>query len=365
LVATCYHHDEMKYCPVLVKIESSIIRDFHNGFEYLLQVWDNENEKIFGRPLKQKIRSWAIFFNYFIYKPDEQDENSDYIHLVDLERENSAVLFYDFTRDPDCKKTQYICKICSNNIDRYYAYHNEIFYVASSKDIKIFKYVGEFEKKGEIKINIKPEEIETISRDHLRDMKIHGIYMNHSTSKSLILALETVDNQVDFNQLIINSFNEASEGDEEKGFDFEFRQVREVVPRNTKYDEIKKFSISFTEKKDGSIDSFAIALRKSGSCDFYYCLAKVATYERIIDQNYYDEMEDGTESKRPKLDMTHPVMDVDCSFDMTYVLFGSEKDGTAIVKGIDHSLQSRVSPEEADTVEHYKFSNIFYQRVKN
>lgn len=24
-----------------------------------------------------------------------------------------------------------------------------------------------------------------------------------------------------------------------------------------------------------------------------------------------------------------------------------------------------MSPEEADTIEHYKFSNIFYQRVKN
>lgn len=36
--------------------------------------------------------------------------------------------------------------------------------------------------------------------------------------------------------------------------------------------------------------------------------------------------------------MTHPVMGVDCSFDMTYVLFGDENKGTGIVKGIDHSL---------------------------
>lgn len=91
----------------------------------------------------------------------------------------------------------------------------------------------------------------------------------------MLVALETVDNQIDFNRLHVDG--SALEGD---SF-FEFRQVREVVFRDTvKLDEIKKFSICFTEKSDGTIESFAIALRRSGSCDFYYCLAKVATYER-------------------------------------------------------------------------------------
>lgn len=99
-------------------------------------------------------------------------------------------------------------------------------------------------------------------------------------------------------------------------------------------------------------------------------MARVASYERQIDQPNDDpDNQDGEEEslmQQPKkLDLSHPVMDVDCSFDCTYVLFGSESDGTAVVKGIDHSLQARVSPEEADTIENYSFRNIFYQRVKN
>jgi hypothetical protein len=118
-------------------------------------------------------------------------------------------------------------------------------------------------------------------------MKIHALFLYKEFAQAshyqVVVALETTDNQIDFNRLIIKhmpSKNQIEE-EEEKTFEFEFRQICEVVFRdNVKYDEVKKFSISFTEKKDGKIESFAITLRKSGSCDFYYCLAKVATYER-------------------------------------------------------------------------------------
>jgi hypothetical protein len=112
-------------------------------------------------------------------------------------------------------------------------------------------------------------------------MKIHGLFLYKEFSEikhhHVLVSLETVDNQIDFNRLHVEN---SLEGDHF----FEFRQVREVVFRDTvKLDEIKKFSICFTEKPDGTIESFAIALRRSGSCDFYYCLAKVATYERERD----------------------------------------------------------------------------------
>jgi len=96
-------------------------------------------------------------------------------------------------------------------------------------------------------------------------------------------------------------------------------------------------------------------------------MARVATYEqkRNPPQNDSGPEEEVSSQKRPQLDMSHPVMDIDCSFDQTYVLFGNEDNGTAVVKGIDHTLQARVSPEEADTIENYSFKNIFYQRVKN
>lgn len=94
----------MKYCPVMVKIENYIQERFYkkSGHCYLLQVWDSENEKIFELSLFKPVRAWAIFYNYFIFKPEEGDENCDYIHLRDLER-NSTVLIDDFTHDPSCK----------------------------------------------------------------------------------------------------------------------------------------------------------------------------------------------------------------------------------------------------------------------
>jgi hypothetical protein len=70
-------------------------------------VWNKENDKVFEQELIKPIRAWAIQDNYFIYKPDEPDTDSDYIHLVDLERDNSTVKFLDFTHDPDCKRRFY------------------------------------------------------------------------------------------------------------------------------------------------------------------------------------------------------------------------------------------------------------------
>ena len=136
--------------------------------------------------------------------------------------------------------------------------------------------------------------------------------------------------------------------------------MREVVGRDTKLDNVKKFQICFSVPKDDHIESFAIALRKSGNCDFYYQLAKVASYEQKV--AVPDEEEDLSKStrKRPKLDFSVPIFDVDCSFDQTYVTFGKDQNNNDIVMGVNHALQSRVSPEEADRIENYNFSNIFY-----
>lgn len=50
---------------------------------------------------------------------------------------------------------------------------------------------------------------------------------------------------------------------------------------------------------------------------------------------------------------------------MTYVTFGKDQNNNDVVMGVNHALQSRVSPEEADRIENYTFSNIFYQRIKS
>lgn len=40
---------------------------------------------------------------YFMFKTEAPDENSDCFHLVNLEKENSTVLIEDFIQNPDCK----------------------------------------------------------------------------------------------------------------------------------------------------------------------------------------------------------------------------------------------------------------------
>jgi hypothetical protein len=86
------------------------------------------------------------------------------------------------------------------------------------------------------------------------------------------VALETEDNQIDFNMLEVKSKPGNPQGEP---FSFEFRQFREVVPRNVMNDPIKKLSVCFNDKNAG----YAVGLRKSGNADFYFTMARVASYE--------------------------------------------------------------------------------------
>jgi hypothetical protein len=51
--STCYNHENMDFCPVLVQI-SNEIQKFHNGAKFLLQVWTKDNKKIYEKPLRCK-----------------------------------------------------------------------------------------------------------------------------------------------------------------------------------------------------------------------------------------------------------------------------------------------------------------------
>ena len=77
------------------------------------------------------MKSWSIWYNYLIFQPDAADEKSDFIHLVDLNRENSVVKIEDFMQDPECKAFSfYPCWIV-----KFFAYHKRLFYIASKKEV--------------------------------------------------------------------------------------------------------------------------------------------------------------------------------------------------------------------------------------
>ena len=79
------------------------------------------------------MRSWSIWYNYLIFQPDAADEESNFIHMVDLKRENSLVKIDDFMQDPECKPLSFTCWIV-----KFFAFHKRLFYIASKKEVLIF-----------------------------------------------------------------------------------------------------------------------------------------------------------------------------------------------------------------------------------
>lgn len=155
------------------------------------------------------VKAWNIFYKYFIYRPEDPDENHDHIHLVNLEnphpeqnnleQKNSMILIEDFTGNPDCIIYYYTYYI----IVRYFAYSDSVFYMASSEEIKLFPLVDDVEKGEFIQMRPPEEEVATITKEDLKDMKVHGLYINKAGERYIVVALETPDNQIDFNFLYI------------------------------------------------------------------------------------------------------------------------------------------------------------------
>jgi len=61
----------------------------------MLQVWNKQGHRVYERIVKGKrlfnlnsdvLQTWSIYKNFFIYKPSESDQNSNYYHLVDLNK---------------------------------------------------------------------------------------------------------------------------------------------------------------------------------------------------------------------------------------------------------------------------------------
>jgi hypothetical protein len=118
-------------------------------------------------------------------------------------------------------------------------------------------------------------------------MKIHGLLVKNDDegTPTLLIPLETLDNQIDFNLLKILR---KPPGDE---FEYEFVQFREVVPRNDRFDPVTKFLCVFDKWED----MFAIALRESSKVDIYFNGSRVSSFTDAADTVYgvdltFDEM---------------------------------------------------------------------------
>ena len=104
----------MQYCPVLIKL-TEITKMYYGDCNYLLQVWDENTQKVYEIPLQCKshlflshkamITVWSICFNYLIYKPQLPDANSDSFVLVNLSKGGTETAVKNFTPDSSCKTT--------------------------------------------------------------------------------------------------------------------------------------------------------------------------------------------------------------------------------------------------------------------
>lgn len=122
--ATCAYNESMEYAPVLIEISDNIkkLHDPDGGkYNYLLQVWDKFGKKVFQERLIKRVNKWAICFDFFIFKTNAPDENSDYFQIYNL-RNNSITMVKDFLNDDSYK---------------FFAYNNGKLFAANDKTIKV------------------------------------------------------------------------------------------------------------------------------------------------------------------------------------------------------------------------------------
>jgi hypothetical protein len=113
---------------------------------------------------------WAICYNYLIFKPEGDDENSDYYHLVNLDLNNSEYLIRDFVNDPSCKIFPFVNL---SNIDQHMAFNDGLFYLANSNEIKLLNVQDSQISPGIV--NFDDSQVAVVS---LEGLKIHGLFLN-------------------------------------------------------------------------------------------------------------------------------------------------------------------------------------------
>lgn len=103
---------------------------------------------------------------------------------------------------------------------------------------------------------------------------IHAIFLYKmqdqptERKESIILAMETCDNQLDFSVLELSNLQDRS-------FNYQFFQIREVVRRDVRLDDIVKLSFIIDNKNM----FYGIALRLSGEFDIYWNMNLIETPE--------------------------------------------------------------------------------------
>lgn len=177
------------------------------------------------------------------------------------------------------------------------AYNDGILYIANAERIFLIECKDRLGKNEKVRVNIEPTKITTFSPG----LPIHGLFIfrkqiNMYYSKyQLVMALETLDNQIDFSVLEITNLGREA-------FNYTLKQQREVVSRTARIDKVVKFTYIVNDKNV----LYAIAMRDSGMFDIYW------------DMTLIDSPDNGKRRCLDLLVILVTVFDIGASFDTLY-----------------------------------------------
>eukprot|EP00347_Sterkiella_histriomuscorum_P013502 403364473 len=288
VLGTCYINDDVPYCPILVELSQEKIIKAYDGCSYLLQAWKKDQQrKVFEKPLKSKIKLWAVVYRYLIYTL-EGEEEKDKIYIVDLDGANKTMIVKNFALDMDCKHFNELFN--KQILDQHICLYGNHLYAASDNQIAVMFIEKLCQTDGE---TIDASGAQYKVRIIKTKLKILGLVVNGlaNSQKFLPVAFESEDNQIEYLKLTVQNINDDAK------FDYKYEGLRENNPRDEKVnDPIVKFRYTYS---GGYM--FGTILRKSGECDLYWNFMRIETVKNksIVDiamsfSTYYFRLENGT-----------------------------------------------------------------------
>ncbi|CDW75916.1 UNKNOWN [Stylonychia lemnae] len=347
----------MEYCPVIVEIKNEVLRkDMHNS-KFILQVWNKKGEKVYERFLK--------------------NDDAGYYHIVDLLNQNKTLRIkdsIDIHRDDAITQET---KIDSKKQKRcYVVFNKKCLFLANAKDLYVLNCEPYFNQDFIIEqglVEVSKDEYEKILTGRplwglmykfkraLRSLREDGKEFEMKEYE-VVVAIETIDGQLDINAIILNSnydtaeFNDASQILKRESYSvrkykkyyegvltsdkFSFVQQGVVVKKKSKRnDPIVKFCYMFDEYNT----FYGVTMRKSGEFDIYWNMILIDSSSEKVD-------------------------DISVSTDCLYFKMKQNKfieHKKDSIKGLRVNSSSTYFDLAQDENDSFKFELIFFQNIKN
>lgn len=178
-------------------------------------------------------------YDYFLYV------EAGILHVINIAKHGSSFSFKLW--DDFESKLRDI-----NTIVSFVGYHKGLVHVASTSELRLFSLDDDLEPSGDHRKVREPEWYQSIRLPS--KVKFQALLMRRASEQDhFYCVIETPDNQLDFNTLVVSSCSEEE-------LSYELRQLRPLVPREVKDDPIVKISTVF--RANGL--NHTAALRSSG-----------------------------------------------------------------------------------------------------